>query len=44
MLGIPSLLDRLVQQALAQVLGPIFEPGFSDHSYGFQPGRPHRTG
>lgn len=39
MLGIPRLLDRLIQQAIAQVLGPIFEPTFSDHSYGFRPRR-----
>jgi len=38
-LGIPTVLDRVIQQAVAQVLGPIFEVGFSDHSYGFRPGR-----
>jgi RNA-directed DNA polymerase len=38
-LGIPILLDRLIQQAIAQVLGPIFDPEFSDYSYGFRPGR-----
>jgi RNA-directed DNA polymerase len=38
-LGIPVLVDRLVQQALNQVLSPIFEPGFSEASYGFRPGR-----
>lgn len=38
-LGVPSVVDRLVQQALLQVLQPIFEPGFSDSSYGFRPGR-----
>jgi len=38
-LGIPTVLDRLIQQAVHQVLSPIFEPGFSDHSYGFRPGR-----
>ncbi|HEC03769.1 MAG TPA: group II intron reverse transcriptase/maturase [Phycisphaerales bacterium] len=38
-LGIPTALDRLIQQALHQVLQPIFEPDFSDHSYGFRPGR-----
>lgn len=38
-LGIPTVLDRLIQQALLQVLQPIFDPGFSDHSYGFRPGR-----
>lgn len=38
-LGIPTVLDRLVQQALHQVLSPVFEPGFSESSYGFRPGR-----
>jgi RNA-directed DNA polymerase len=38
-LGIPTVLDRLIQQALHQVLSPVFEPGFSDFSYGFRPGR-----
>jgi group II intron reverse transcriptase/maturase len=38
-LGIPSVLDRLIQQALAQVLTPLFEAVFSAHSYGFRPGR-----
>lgn len=38
-LGIPTVLDRLIQQALHQVLSPVFEPGFSDASYGFRPGR-----
>jgi len=38
-LGIPTLTDRLIQQALHQVLSPIFEPTFSDSSYGFRPGR-----
>jgi RNA-directed DNA polymerase len=38
-LGIPTVLDRLIQQALHQVLQPIFDPGFSDSSYGFRPGR-----
>lgn len=38
-LGIPSVLDRVIQQAIAQVLTPIFDPGFSDYSYGFRPGR-----
>jgi RNA-directed DNA polymerase len=38
-LGIPTVLDRLIQQALHQVLQPIFEPGFSESSYGFRPGR-----
>lgn len=38
-LGIPTVLDRLIQQALLQVLQPGFEAGFSEHSYGFRPGR-----
>lgn len=38
-LGIPTVLDRLIQQALLQVLQPEFESGFSEHSYGFRPGR-----
>ena len=38
-LGIPTVLDRLIQQALHQVLSPLFEETFSDHSYGFRPGR-----
>ena len=37
-LGIPTVLDRLIQQAIAQELVPIFDPDFSDHSYGFRPG------
>jgi RNA-directed DNA polymerase len=38
-LGIPTVLDRLIQQALHQVLSPIFDPTFSEHSHGFRPGR-----
>lgn len=38
-LGIPTLLDRLIQQAIGQVLTPIYEKKFSDSSYGFRPGR-----
>jgi len=38
-LGIPIVLDRVIQQAVAQVLTPIFETVFSEHSYGFRPGR-----
>jgi RNA-directed DNA polymerase len=38
-LAIPSVIDRLVQQAILQVLEPIFDPTFSDSSYGFRPGR-----
>ena len=39
MLGIPTVQDRWIQQMLMQVLQAIFDPGFSDHSYGFRPGR-----
>ena len=39
LLGVPTVLDRVVQQAIAQVLEPIFDPGFSPYSYGFRPGR-----
>ncbi len=39
MLGIPTVLDRMIQQALLQVLQPIFDPLFSDGSFGFRPGR-----
>ncbi len=39
-LGIPTVTDRIIQQAIAQVLSPIYEQQFSDHSYGF---RPHRS-
>ena len=38
-LGIPVVVDRIVQQAIAQVLTPIIDPTFSDHSYGFRPKR-----
>jgi RNA-directed DNA polymerase len=38
-LGVPTVLDRLIQQAVLQVLEPVFEPHFSDHSFGFRPGR-----
>ena len=38
MLGIPAVIDRFIQQALLQVLNPIYDPGFSPHSYGFRPG------
>ncbi len=38
-LGIPTVTDRVIQQAIAQILTPIFEPGFSDNSFGFRPGR-----
>jgi len=39
MLGIPTVLDRLIQQAMHQVLSPLFDPDFSANSYGFRPGR-----
>lgn len=39
MLGIPTVLDRLIQQAMHQILTPLWEPEFSVHSYGFRPGR-----
>jgi len=38
-LGIPTVTDRLIQQALLQVLQPLIDPSFSEHSYGFRPGR-----
>ncbi len=38
-LGIPTVVDRMIQQALQQVLSPLYEPTFSEHSYGFRPGR-----
>jgi retron-type reverse transcriptase len=38
-LGVPTVQDRLIQQAALQVLSPLFEPDFSSHSYGFRPGR-----
>lgn len=42
-LGIPTVLDRVIQQAVAQVLGPLFDVDFSDHSYGFREGRRAQT-
>ena len=39
LLGIPTVVDRVIQQAIAQVIGPLFDPGFSDASFGFRPGR-----
>ncbi|WP_340008960.1 group II intron reverse transcriptase/maturase [Paenibacillus sp. FSL K6-0276] len=39
LLGIPTVTDRMIQQAIAQVLTPLFDPEFSDHSYGFRPRR-----
>lgn len=38
-LGIPTVIDRVIQQAIAQILIPIYEPQFSDASYGYRPGR-----
>jgi len=38
-LGIPTVLDRFIQQAILQVLTPLFDPSFSQHSYGFRPGK-----
>jgi RNA-directed DNA polymerase len=44
-LGIPTVLDRLIQQALHQVLQPLSEPEFSESNYGFRPGRnAHQSG
>lgn len=42
-LGIPAVRDRVVQQALLQVLGPIFEEKFIEHSHGFRPGKGCKT-
>jgi group II intron reverse transcriptase/maturase len=42
LLGIPTVQDRWIQQMLLQVLQPIFDPTFSEHSYGFRPGRSAR--
>src|SRR5260370_23047019 len=42
LLGVPTCLDRLICQAIAQVLTPIFDPGFSGSSFGFRPGRSAR--
>jgi len=39
LLGIPTVMDRLIQQALLQVMTPIFDPYFSPNSYGFRPGK-----
>jgi RNA-directed DNA polymerase len=39
LLGIPTVMDRVIQQAIAQVLAPIFDPSFSESSFGFRPGR-----
>jgi RNA-directed DNA polymerase len=43
-LGVPTALDRLIQQALLQVLTPVFDPHFHERSFGFRPGRsPHQA-
>ena len=39
LLGVPTVVDRLIQQAMHQVLSPLFDPCFSENSYGFRPGR-----
>ncbi|MBB4824067.1 group II intron reverse transcriptase/maturase [Sporosarcina luteola] len=44
LLGIPTVIDRLIQQAIAQVLTSIYDPTFSDHSYGFRPNRSAHDG
>jgi RNA-directed DNA polymerase len=41
-LGIPTVLDRVIQQAIAQVIASLYEPQFNTHSYGFRPGRSAR--
>ena len=41
-LGIPTVLDRVIQEAITQVLTPVFEPTFSEYSYGYRPGRSAR--
>src|SRR4030042_6193761 len=38
-LGIPTVMDRVIQQAITQVLTPVFDPNFSESSFGFRPGR-----
>lgn len=43
LLGIPTVVDRMIQQALYQILNPIFEPEFSDNSYGFRAGKKAQT-
>lgn len=42
LLGIPTVLDRVIQQAIVRVLGPILDPGFSESSFGFRPNRSAR--
>jgi len=44
LLGIPTVVDRMLQQAVHQTIGPLFEVEFKDHSYGYRPGRnPHQA-
>ena len=43
-LGIPTVVDRLIQQAILQAVQPDIDPTFSEHSYGFRPGTPAKTG
>ncbi len=43
-LGISTVVDRLIQQAIPQELTPLFEPRFSENSYGFRPGRSQANG
>jgi RNA-directed DNA polymerase len=38
-LGIPTVIDRVIQQAILLRLQPLWDPTFSEHSYGFRPGR-----
>lgn len=44
LLGIPTVIDRVIQQAIAQILTPIFDPEFSESSFGFRPGRSAHDG
>ena len=39
LLGIPTVQDRVIQQAIVQLLTPIFDPGFSNSSFGYRPGK-----
>ena len=39
LLGIPTVTDRFIQQAISQILTPVFDPMFSEHSYGFRPNK-----
>lgn len=43
-LGIPTVVDRLIRQAISQILSPLFEPEFSETSYGFRPGAESSSG